>query len=238
MAAFTNFLDILPTPTTTVGYAGEPNGGLTGPGYASVKMEAEYETAVDKTNSGRLVARANSSHAWKIDITYNPMTRAEFSPVYSFLLEKQGRLRPFYVMLPQYEESQNPNFQDTLALTADATTGRTYFKVNGFTGQPPRPEDLFTITDASNSNHKKAYQITRVETSTTYNSTLGGLTGSELRIHFTPPLQRYTYNAATLNLGQTTNTIPLVKVIATDLLSYQLKTDNLYVFTLSLEEVQ
>jgi hypothetical protein len=161
------------------------------------------------------------------------MTRAEFSPVYSFLLEKQGRLRPFFVTLPQHYTSQNTAFNSTLALTADVATGVTYFEVDGYSAQHPYPGDLFTINDASDSNHLKAYKVTRIETSGTYNSGLGGVGANELRVHFSPPLQRYTYNNATLVF-----TNPKIKVIATDLFSYQLKTDNLYVFSLNLEEVQ
>jgi len=239
MAAFTDFLDILPTPSRKIGHAGQESAsGDAGPGYASVKIEAEYQTMVDKTNSGRLVARANAYHTWKIDITYNPMTRTEFSPVYSFLLEKQGRLRPFYVELPHHEASQNPNFSNTLALTGDVDSGSTYFLVDGYTANPPYPGDMFTITDTNDTNHKKAYLITRVETNSDYKSSLSQPTSTQLRVHFTPPLQKYAYNNATLNLGQSAGTIPKIKVIMTDLVSYQLKTDNLYVFNLSLEEVQ
>jgi len=239
MAAFTTFGNILPNPSVKITYAGEQNAsGNAGAGYASVKLEGEYKTAMDVTNSGRLVSRANAAHSWKIDITYNPMTRTEFSPVYSFLLEKQGRLKPFYVTLPQHEASQNSSFSSTLAFTANTGTGVTWIEVDGYSTNPPRPGDLFTITDASNTNHNKAYMITRVEDSANYNSVIGGLAANELRLHITPQLQRYTYNNATLNLGQSAGTIPAIKVIATDLVSYQLKTDNLYVFTLSLEEVQ
>ena len=42
----------------------------------------------------------------------------------------------------------------------------------GYTGNgEPRQGDIFTITDANNSNHTKAYQVTRVETPTNYNYT-------------------------------------------------------------------
>lgn len=241
MATYNAFTDILPTPDNPIGYGGQTlatgSGGKAGPGYASVKLEAEYQTAVDKTNSGRLVSRSNAAHSWRVDITYNPMTREEFSPIYSFLLEKQGRLRPFYVTLPQHAASQNAAFSDTLTLAGAAAAGTTYFMVNGHTAGEtniPYPGDLFTITDTSDSNHKKAYKVTRVETNGTYNTGYSQPGTTQLRIHFTPALQRYTYSGATLVFAN-----PKIKVImSNDVMSYQLKTDNLYVYSLNLEEVQ
>jgi len=257
---FTIFGNTLPNPSVRISYAGEdvtgesPGAGNLGPGYASVKVEGEYKTMQDSTNSGRLVSRSAAYHRWLVDITYNPMTRTEFSPVYSFLLEKQGKLRPFFVTLPQYATSQDTDFAKTLT-TYNGTdndysvspalqgyaAGATYFRAdatsyNNATDGYPLPGDMFTLTDSTNTNHTKAYKITRVETTANYNTTLPGgtIATNELRIHFTPPLQRFTANDSTIVL-----TNPKIKVVmANDLVGYQLKTDNLYVFSLNLEEVQ
>lgn len=235
------FGDTLPTPTIKINNAGQEDAGdgTPGPGYASVKIEGEYKTMSDQTNSGRLVSRSNGYHAWKVDITYNPMTRAEFNPVSAFLMEKQGKLRPFYVTLPQHAASQNPSFSSTLTFAGQTAAGATYFMVNGLAAtsppETPQPGDMFTITDTNNSNHKKAYMITRVETNADYNSVIGSQPGTtQLRVHVSPPLQRLTAANSTLVF-----TNPKLKVImSNDVMSYQLKTDNLYVFSLSLEEVQ
>lgn len=254
MALFTEFTNILPTPSNPIGTAGQTldtgSGGVPGPGYAALKIDAEYQTLVDRTNSGRLVARSNAYHSWKIDITYNPMTRAEFSPIYSFLLEKQGKLRPFFITLPQYENSQDATFSDTLYVANGIDTytpltgyapGKTYFTVddngsgyNSSVDGYPLPGDMFTINDSNDTNHLKAYKVTRVETNADYNSAFGQPTTAQLRIHFSPPLQKFTSNDAALVFSN-----PKVKVVmSSDIFSYQLKTDNLYVFSLNLEEVQ
>ena len=51
---------------------------------------------------------------WNIDIGYNPMTQAEFLPVYNFLLQRSGPLNPFYVSLPQYRVPQNSVFSTAI----------------------------------------------------------------------------------------------------------------------------
>ena len=88
MASFTTFLDILPDPSNPIGDAGQAlatnSGGVAGPGFASVKLSSNRNTMVDKTNSGRSVARSIAGHTWKVGITYNPLTRDQFEPVYSF----------------------------------------------------------------------------------------------------------------------------------------------------------
>ena len=84
--AFSTFQNILPDPNNTIGDAGQVAGSA-GPGFASVKFTSEQPTLRDRTNSGRLLARAIVSHKWKINISYNPMTRAEFEPIYNFWLQ-------------------------------------------------------------------------------------------------------------------------------------------------------
>ena len=94
MATFTSFLDILPTPDKPIGTAGQAlataSGGVAGPGFASVQFSSEAPIQVSRTNSGRVITRAAAGHRWNINIAYNPMTREQFEPVYSFLLEKNG----------------------------------------------------------------------------------------------------------------------------------------------------
>lgn len=230
MPSFTKFLDTLPTPTYKIGTAGQV-GALEGPGYASVKIDSVNQIMRDKTNSGRLIARAVAAHRWEIDIQYNPMTRTEFNPISSFLQEKQGGLKPFYIELPQYTQTGSPGTYSTSTLY----TGNTYATISaGTIVTPPSPGDMFTISDSANSNHTKAYMITRVETSSDYNSNIGVVSNGTLRVHFTPGLQKGVSSGSSFVFSN-----PRIKVVQkSDVFSYSLGTNNLYSFSLSLEEVQ
>ena len=87
----TGFLNVLPDPNNTIDYAGSPGtntGYAGGPGYSSVQLTSEQKTLRDRTNSGRILARARVAHQWKIAIKYNPLTRAEFERVYNFIIHR------------------------------------------------------------------------------------------------------------------------------------------------------
>jgi len=256
------FLNILPSPSFKILSSGIENAsGDAGPGYASVKLESETKTMRSRTNSGRHTARNAAHQFWKIDITYNPMTREEFMPVYSFILEKQGGLKPFFVSLPQYEEPRHTDFassfhRNTLSPNSTIAAGSTSMLAGDLAGTPfdgadgqdgiPLPGDLFFFDDTNNSNHLKAYMITRTERRGTsgvdYDTDEPPL--YYCRVHFHPPLAKSVSTSTDLIFSKSGSGAgplgagPLIKVVAKDMQSYSLGTDNLYKFSLSLEEVQ
>ncbi len=244
MATFTSFLDILPDPSNPIGLGGQAlataSGGTAGPGFASVTFSSEAPIQTSRTNSGRVITRSIAGHKWNINIRYNPMTRDQFEPVYSFLLEKNGRLNPFFVKLPQNANSRNAAFTSANATITTATTGT---KGAGFILQAghntteatqPQPGDMFTISDSNDSLHTKAYRVTRVMGNSTYNSALHSQPTTAQRIvYFTPHLQRDVAQGATCDYT------PLVRVmLKADVQSYSLGTNNLFEFSLNLEEAQ
>lgn len=244
MATFTSFLDILPDPSNPIGLGGQAlataSGGTAGPGFASVTFSSEAPIQTSRTNSGRVITRSIAGHKWNIQVRYNPMTRDQFEPVYSFLLEKNGRLNPFFVKLPQNANSRNAAFTSADATITTATTGT---KGAGFILQAghntteatqPQPGDMFTISDSNDSLHTKAYRVTRVMGNSTYNSALHSQPTTAQRIvYFTPHLQRDVAQGATCDYT------PLVRVmLKADVQSYSLGTNNLFEFSLNLEEAQ
>ena len=233
--AFSSFANRLPDPVFKITEAGEnSNSGLAGPGFASVKFSSEQPISVSRTNSGRVITRAIVSHRWKINITYNPMTRDEFEPVYNFLLEKRGRLKPFFVKLPQHSPRTTTSGTYTIQGPVTAGTSSLLTTVGSLSGGL-RPGDMININDSQNSNHTKAYQIVRVNDSTNKLSSDSDLNlAAERRLFIVPPLARDVTNSSTV-----TYDTPLIRVILTsDVQAYDLGTNNLYKFSLSLEEAQ
>ena len=233
--AFTSFANRLPDPAFKITEAGEnANSGDAGPGFASVKFSSEQPISVSRTNSGRVITRAIVSHKWKINITYNPMTRNEFEPVYNFLLERRGRLKPFFVKLPQHSPRTTTSGTYTITPAANAGSPSLLTTVGSLSGGV-RPGDLITINDSQNTNHTKAYQIVRVNDSTNKLSSDGDLTdANQRRLFIVPPLAKSVTNSSTINYAT-----PLIRVIlASDVQEYSLGTNNLYQFSLNLEEAQ
>lgn len=232
------YMDILPDPDRKIMNSGKQNdvSGTAGPGFASVKFSSNQPTMVSRTNGGRVVTRSQATQYWEIDINYNPLTRDEFEPVNSFLMSRQGQLSPFYVVLPQYAVSRNSIFatyaaSNTISTVGVTNSGATKLTAQGFnSSNSPRPGDIFTVSDSNNSNHIKAYMITRVETNADYEGTQP--TNTQRIIHFNPPMIYQSVNNTTLNF-----TAPKVRVISKkNTQEYSLGTNNLYQFSLSLEE--
>lgn len=110
MPGSTNFSNVLPEPTNLVNDAGQPVATGSAPGFSSIKIKSEAKTMNERSNSGRYLAKSIAGHKWTVDISYNPLTRDEFEPVYSFLLQKKGRLTPFFLSLPQNKLPRNGTF--------------------------------------------------------------------------------------------------------------------------------
>ena len=243
MSTFSTFLDILPDPNNPIGISGQPlstgSGGTNGPGFASISFSSEAPIQISRTNSGRVLTRSIAGHKWSIQIKYNPMTRDQFEPVFSFLLEKNGRLNPFFVKLPQQANSRNAAFTSanstiTTATTAAAGTGFLLQSGHSTTeATQPQPGDMFTITDSNDSLHTKAYRVTRVLSNATYQSGGTQPSTSQRLVYFTPHLQRAVAQGATCDYT------PLIRVmLKSDVQSYSLGTNNLFEFSLNLEEAQ
>jgi len=102
---------------------------------------------------------------------------------------------------------------------------------SSLTGTPKRG-DVFTITDSSNSNHKKLYTVTRVQDNSTYYSGESQPSANQYRIYCSPNILYDVTDNSVLDF-----TSPLIRVIQTsDVREYDLGTNNLYTFSLNLEE--
>jgi len=246
MATFTSFLDILPDPNNPIGDAGQAlatnSGGVAGPGFASIKFTSNAPTQVSRTNSGRVITRRKAGQKWDIAISYNPMTRDQFEPIFNFLLMK-GRLNPFYVQLPNQYKGRVSSFathtaSNTPTAASALNQGAEFMLQAGHSttqATTPKPGDMFTITDSDDSLHTKAYRVTRVMNNGDYHSGLHSQpTTAQRLVYFSPPLQRAVSSGSGIDYYQ-----PLFRVIMkSDVQEYSLGTNNLFAFSLNLEEAQ
>ena len=243
MVTFNSFATILPDPVNKITDSGDtdPTAGVAGPGFSAINFVSNGETQVSRTNSGRGVSRDQGRQYWSFSIKYNPMLRAQFDPVDSFLASRNARRDPFFVVLPQYSKPKDATFAtfagaNILKVSGDTQAGATYFLMNCISviSGTPKPGDMLTITDAANANHKKVYKVTRVESDARYQAGTTAPTTFEKRIHINPPLQRFTTTTSVVNFIN-----PLFRVVArSDVREYELNTDNLYNFSLDVEEIQ
>ena len=238
MATFTSFNNRLPDPNWGINEAGDGHASnyVEGPGFASVKFTANQPVSFSRTNSGRVTTRAIVGHHWSIGITYNPMTRDEFEPIYNFLLEKRGRLKPFFVVLPQHITTRTTT-SGTISVQGSITSGDSNFLVDGMDSLTGglRPGDMFNFSDSGNSNHNKIYKVVRVATSTDKLASDSALNSTdERRLYVVPPVEKDVTDNSTIDYGN-----PMFRVVQkSDVQEYKLGTNNLYEFSLNLEEAQ
>ena len=148
---------------------------------------------------------------------------------------------------PAYSPNPNSGNAFVFHVQLDADAGDTSIVIGSDSWSPtamggtevtniPNPGEVFTIEDATNSNHKKVNMITHVETNNTYATTNSRPSNSaRLRLGISPPLSKSISGASS---GRALTFInPLFQVIMpTAVRSYSLNTDNLYKFSLKLEE--
>ena len=242
MATFFNFSNRLPDPTFTVNSAGAVEAsGTAGPGFASVTVTSQRPVQVSRTVSGRGIHRETGSHTWEINVSYHPMRRDEFDVVQSFLDARNGRMKPFFVVLPQNSKPKDPLFatyaaNNVISVSGGHSAGSSAVLMQSASALlgSAKPGDYFTISDPNDINHLKVYKVTRVETNATYQSGTTRPTTSQMRVHVMPPLTKFVTSGAVINWIN-----PAFRVIQkSDTTEYQLNTDNLYVFGLNLEEIQ
>ena len=148
------------------------------------------------------------------------------------------------MVLPQYDSPQTAiTCASGTQLTVDGavTAGATNFTVDNHSHASTgslKPGDMFTITDSSNSNHKKTYRVVRVLNRADYltgNQPPAVAGSSHHRIYYTSPsIEKDISDNSTL---VTTN--PTFRVIQEqDVREYSLGTNNLYQFSLNLIEAQ
>lgn len=242
MAAFTSFNDRLPDPTFGIGTAGQTdNTGQYGPGFASVTVTSNRPVQSSRTISGRGVQSTVESQYWEIAINYNPMKRDDFDVVSSFLDARNGKLNPFYVVLPQYSKPKDALFatfvtNNTIRAQGAHSAGSPYLLIDAAVAMSGAPSfgDFFTISDPTDAAHLKVYKVVRVESNTSYRTDLGQPTTFQYRVWTLPPLVRTVSDNSVINWIN-----PKFRVIQkSDTLEYALDTNNTYQFQLQLEEIQ
>lgn len=205
----------LPSPGNPIDEYGENTGSITGPGFASVSLTSEQPVVTNRSNSGIAFRSINRYHSWSLSITYNPMTETSFNALYSFLLEKQATLEPFFVELPQYGNTA----AGTKTVIATSSAGSTSLTLNNKTSI--KPGDLFFVTDPTDDVHVKAYKVTR-------------LSSSDDTIFFSPVLQRKVEDTSSCSISFGS---PRLRVVmSNDSIKYSIGSNGLYTLSLNLEE--
>lgn len=123
------------------------------PKFSAVNLESDSPTLFSETVSGRMQSRKIGGQKWKFSAAYAPMTRAEFQPVWAFVVAQQGRHGVFTV-IPSEISSTSGTATGSVLTTGAALVGATSVGVDGLTG------DLKAGDFIKFANHDKVYMLT------------------------------------------------------------------------------
>ena len=70
------------------------------PAFNSLNVQSVQPTFVSRTISGRRQARQIGGQYWRMTASFAPMTRAQFQPIYAFVMSQRGRFESFSLTLP------------------------------------------------------------------------------------------------------------------------------------------
>jgi hypothetical protein len=97
--------------------------------------------------------RAIGAQRWEFTAKYTPMTRADFMPVYAFIISQQGQLGTFSIVPPVISSTRG-TASGTMLANGAHSIGDTTIAVDGFTGII-RAGDFIKF-----GTHSKVYMVT------------------------------------------------------------------------------
>ena len=96
----------------------------TSPKFQSLAVSSNQSTFVSRSISGRRQSRQIGGQYWRLRASFPPMTRAQFAPVYAFVIAQRGRYESFSVIPAVISTGQGSPAGTPLVNGADQT-GRT-----------------------------------------------------------------------------------------------------------------
>lgn len=185
----------------------------TTPEFQAINLESRHSNLVSETVSGRQQVRTLGGQRWSFTAKYNPMTRAEFQPVFAFVMAQQGRFGTFTVVPPVIGNASG-DVSGTVLANGAASAGATSVTIDGITGTI-KAGDFVKFAS-----HSKVYMVTADRAGA------GSMT-------IEPPL----VSAVADNEAVTYDSIPFLMRLNNDLQSYSLSANEYYEYEIDMIEV-
>jgi hypothetical protein len=122
------------------------------PEFQAINLKSTHNNLKSTTISGRTQVRTIGGQKWEFSAKYNPMTRAEFQPVFAFVTSQQGSLGTFTIV-PPVIGSTSGTATGTALVNGATSAGATSVPVDGFTG-------TIKAGDFVKFGHNKVYMVT------------------------------------------------------------------------------
>jgi hypothetical protein len=182
------------------------------PEASTVNITSLQPNLMSETRSGRRQVRSIGSQRWSMTATFNPMTRAEFMPVYAFVLAQKGQLDTFQ-FVPPVVGSTEGGATGTVTTNGTFAIGATSITIAGLTGTL-KAGDFIKFAS-----HSKVYMLTADR------SGAGAMT-------IEPPL----FVAVGNTVGITYVSVPFTVRLTNDIQQYRLQGFERYTYEIDMVE--
>ena len=184
----------------------------TTPEFQAINLKSTHNNVKSTTVSGGVQVRSIGGQKWAFSAKYNPMTRAEFQPVFAFVTSQQGMLGTFGIV-PPVIGSTSGSATGTALVNGSTSAGVTSVPVDGFTGD-------IKAGDFVKFGHGKVYMVTADRDGA------GDISIEPALISAVSDNETMTYNGVSFTMRMTN-----------DVQSYSLSQFEYYTYELDMEEV-
>ena len=127
------------------------------PAASDVSVQSIEPTLVSVSISLKRQVRSRGGQRWLLNVSFPPMTRAEFAPNYAFAVKQKGQYETFSYVPPTISTTRGST-SETITVNGAVSSGATSASIDGLTASTSnilRSGDFIKFSD-----HTKVYMVT------------------------------------------------------------------------------
>jgi len=193
----------------------------TSPAPSSVEIQSLEPNLVSVTQNLKRQVRTRGGQRWSLKVSFPPMTRSEFAPIYAFAMAQRGQFESFVFTPPVISVSQGVTSQNPVVNGAVAI-GSNSASIDGLTASTNgiiKAGDFFKF-----SGHSKVYMAT---------ADMDSASNSTATLSFAPNLISAVANNETITFAS----VPFVCSFTSDSTNFATDTTGLYGLEFELIEI-
>jgi hypothetical protein len=188
----------------------------TSQGFTAINFKSNLPTLVTETNSGIVYRRQIAGQRFSFTLSFPPMTRDEFAPVYAFVMKQRTQAESFNVTPPIISSTRGSE-TGTVLVNGIHSAGDTTIDIDGL-NSGLKAGDVIKFAS-----HSKIYMIT---------DDANADSNGEATITIEPALRESLANDEAI----TYNNVPFTVRITNDVQEFNLGTDPVYRFEIDVIE--
>ena len=190
------------------------------PEPSSINIKSNQTTMVSVAISGRRQARQLQNQRWSMEVSFPPMTRAEFAPIMAFIVSQRGQKESFQFTPVIIDDALGVE-TGTVAINGAHSVGATSIAMDGFAGDGAgrfKAGDFIKFAS-----HDKVYMVVSDVTSSSNAAT----------VTIEPPLT----TALDADSTVTYDSVPFTVALSNDIQEFDLPSDAFFRYELKFIEV-